>query len=223
MARQDAGMDRSDAIDLVERVIDTVDEERLPVPVREVWVYGDVALGLDPIDRLDIYLTKDLLLGETSETDPETLAEEFGVDGIGSTVRTEWAKEHPEWIRTNDAGYAAPERCLAAHLLDGVEAPVHLEVCNTGFEDNVTQRLEGARVREAYGEVIDPRGVCLWIDGIRSEDALEDLRRGELVFPTLPEALEMLGATEAEAQSAAAEISERRTVAEGPSVRGDVV
>lgn len=216
-------MDRSVAVDLVERVIDTVEEETLPVPVREVWVYGDVALGLDPIERLDIYLTKDLLLGEGTEADPEALSEEFGVEGIGSTVRVPWAREHSEWIRTNDAGYAAPERCLAAHLLDGVGAPVHLEVCNTGFEDNVTQRLEGARARDAYGEVIDPRGVCLWLDGIRSDDALENLRGGELVFPPLPEALEMLGATEAEAQRAASEITDRRTAAEEPSVRGDVV
>ena len=32
------------------------------MPVREVWVYGDVALGLDPVERLDVYLTKDILL-----------------------------------------------------------------------------------------------------------------------------------------------------------------
>jgi hypothetical protein len=216
-------MERADAVDLVKRIIDIVDGETLPVPVREVWVYGDVALGLDPIDRLDIYVTKDLLMRTDDEADAESLQRELGVDGIGSTVRASWARDHPEWVRTNDAGYAAPERCLAAHLLPDVEAPVHLEVCNTGFEDNVTQRLEGARARDAYEEVIDPRGVCLYLDGMRSEDALERLEAGELVFPTLPEALEMLGAPPEEAEQAASVLEGRRETASGPSVRGDVV
>lgn len=216
------GMERAAAVALVERVIETVETETLPVPVREVWVYGDVALGLDPIDRLDIYVTKDLLLGEGTD-DADEVAAELGVDGIGSTVKAEWAREHPAWVRTNDAGYAAPEQCLAAHLLAGVDAPVHLEVCNTGFEDNVTQRLAAARSRESYGEVIDPRGVCLWLEGTKSDDALEELRVGDLVFPTLTEALQMLGADESEAKRAATVVSDRRAGATGTSVRGDVV
>lgn len=216
-------MERADAIDLVTRILERVEEETMPVPVREVWVYGDIALGLDPIDRLDVYVTKDLLLGGDEADDAETLSRELGVEGIGSTVRTAWAREHPEWVRTNDAGYAAPERCLAAHLLDGVDDAVHLEVCNTGFEDNVTQRLEGARARDAYEEVIDPRGVCLYLDGVRSEEALDRLAAGELVFPTLPEALEMLGASQEEAEHASTVVQGRRESASGTSVRGDVV
>lgn len=216
-------MDRAEAVALVDRVIETVETETLPVPVREVWVYGDVALGLDPIDRLDIYVTKDLLLGETADEDAGQLSAELGVEGIGSTVKAEWARQHPEWVRTNDAGYAAPEQCLAAHLLAGVDAPVHLEVCNTGFEDNVTQRLRAALSRASYGEVIDPRGVCLWLEGTKSEDALEELRSGDLVFPTLPEALQMLGADDSEAEEAARVVSNRRADASGTSVRGDVV
>jgi hypothetical protein len=217
------GMERAAAVALVERVIEAVETETLPVPVREVWVYGDVALGLDPIDRLDIYVTKDLLLGETADDTAQQVAAELGVDGIGSTVKAAWAREHPEWIRTNEAGYAAPEQCLAAHLLAGVDGPVHLEVCNTGFEDNVTQRLAAARDRERYGEVIDPRGVCLWLEGTKSDEALEDLSAGDLVFPTLPEALQMLGADESEAKRAATVVSDRRAGATGTSVRGDVV
>ena len=47
------GFDRAEAVDRVERLVETVETERMPVPVRELWVYGDLALGLDPIDRLD--------------------------------------------------------------------------------------------------------------------------------------------------------------------------
>ncbi|MFB6153708.1 MAG: hypothetical protein ABEJ27_05600 [Halodesulfurarchaeum sp.] len=213
-------MERAAAVEAVERVLRRVEEEQLPVPVQELWVYGDAALGLDPIDRLDIYVAKDLLFGE-AEAGKE--AADLDVKGVGSTVRAAWARKHPEWVRTNEAGYAAPERCLAAHLLDGIEGPVHLEVCNSGFENNVTQRLEGAIARDAFEEVLDPRGVCLWLEGARSEDALEKLRAGELVFPTLPDALEMLGADAEAATRAAKVVGERRALAEGTSVRGDVV
>lgn len=214
-------MDRATAVDFVETILDTVETETLPVPVTELWVYGDIALGLDPLDRLDVYVTKEVLL--RSDGGDDALASELGIDGIGSTVRTAWAKENPELVRANEAGYAAPERCLAAHLLGDIDAPVHLEVCNTGFEDNVTQRLRGARDREAYEEVIDPRGVCLYAHGERSDDALEKLRESELAFPTLPEALEMLGAEPEEAETAAAVVRDRRAAATGTSVRGDVV
>jgi len=220
-------MDRTDALDRVATVLDRVEDERMPVPVREVWVYGDVALGLDPIERLDVYVTKDLLLGgdrEGADGTAERFERSHGVKGVGRSVAADWAEAFPEYLRATDAGYAAPERCLAAHLLDGAgDDPVHLEVCNASFDDNVTQRLKGAMAREAYGQILDPRGVCLWVDGTRSEDAMAKLRGGDLVFPTLPEALGMLGMDEAEAETAAETLRAARDGQEGTSVRGDVV
>jgi hypothetical protein len=214
-------LSRSEAVERVERLVDTVERERMPVPVREVWVYGDVALGLDPVERLDVYLTKDVLLdGEADRT--EEFRAEYGVEGVGKTVRADWAAEHPEFLRANAGGYAAPEQCLGAHLLADDE-PVHLEVCNAGFEDNVTQRLEGALARETYENVLDPRGACLWVEGRRSDEAFEKLREGEYVFPTLSGALEMLGADESEADRAADVVREYRASQEGATVRGDVV
>lgn len=213
-------MDRTAAIERVERLVETVDAERMPVPVREVWVYGDVALGLDPVDRLNVYLTKDLFM--RSEEPSADANEPHGVKGIGKTVGAEWAAEYPEHVRTNPNGYAAPEKCLAAHLLDDDE-PIHLEVCNASFENNVTQRLKGARMRESYEQILDPRGVCLWVDGQRSDEAFRKLRGGELVFPTLPGALEMLGMDAEEAERAANEVQSYRERQEGATVRGDVV
>lgn len=230
-------MDRDTAADHLEALLETVESGDLPVPVREVWAYGDIALGLDPVDRLEVYVTKDLLLrddtaredsadrqaGSEHSADPEAeLREEFGIRGIGRTVRAAWAMAHPDLLRANDAGYAAPERCLAAQLLPEDE-PVHLEVCNTGFEDNVTQRLAGARARETYAEVLDPRAVCLWIDGERSPTALDRLRAGDFVFPTLAEALEMLGMAPDEAERTAAAVRDYRVEQSGATVRGDVV
>jgi hypothetical protein len=116
----------------------------------------------------------------------------------------------------------APERCLAAHLIDEGE-PIHLEVCNSGFERNVTQRLEGAQARETYTEIIDPRGACVWVDGRRSHEAFEKLRSGDYVFPTLEGALEMVGLDEAEAEMAAAAVRDYREGQDGVSVRGDVL
>ncbi|QHS16895.1 DUF7095 family protein [Halopenitus persicus] len=218
-------MDRTDAIDRVETILETVESDPMPVPVREVWVYGDVALGLDPIDRLDVYVTKDVLLGDdredtdAGEPDPDALE---GVRGIGKTIRTEWAQRYPDLVRTNPNGYAAPEKCLAAHLLPADE-PVHLEVCNTGFDRNVTQRLNGAVARETYAEVLDPRGVCLWVDGERDDEALERLREGSFAMPTLEEALSMLGADDDVAAEAAETVHRERDRSTGSSVRGDVV
>ncbi|PSP46548.1 hypothetical protein BRC69_03340, partial [Halobacteriales archaeon QH_6_66_25] len=63
----------------------------------------------------------------------------------------------------------------------------------------------------------------LWLDGQRSEDAFAKLRDGEFVFPTLPDALGMLGLDEDEAEQAAAAIEQYREEREGVSVRGDVV
>jgi hypothetical protein len=213
--------DRTLAIERIEEFVETVESETMPVPVREIWVFGDLALGLDPIERLDIYVTKDLLLSGDSEAE-QAFIESHGIEGVGKTVRGEWAREHPEYLRGTTSGYAAPAKCLAAHLVDESE-PIHLEVCNASFEDNVTQRLEGARARENYEEILDPRGACLWVDGTRSTTAFEKLRNGEFVFPTLPEALEMLGLDETEAADAATAVKEFRTQQSGSSIRGDIV
>lgn len=212
--------DRERAVDRAEAVVDTVEREQMPVPVREVWVYGDVALGLDPIERLDIYVTKDILLHDDADREAEFI-EEYGIESVGKTVRAEWAEEHPEYLRATAGGHAAPEQCLGAHLLG--DEPVHLEVCNASFEDNVKQRLTGALARENYEQILDPRGVCLWKEGTRSTEAIEKLRAGELVFPTLPEALEMLGADAEPASEAADALAAARETQEGRSVRGDVL
>ena len=71
--------------------------------------------------------------------------------------------------------------------------------------------------------MLDPRGVCLWVDGERSPTAFEKLRSGEFVFPTLSEALGMIGAEPEQAEAAAAALREYRGTREGPTVRGDVV
>jgi hypothetical protein len=213
-------MNREAALDRVEAIIDTVESDPMPVPVREIWVYGDVALGLDPVDRLNVYVTKDIhLRGEDSNTDFEAA---YGVKGVGASVSAEWAEQCPEHLRANDSGHAAPEKCLAAHLLPEDE-PVHLEVCNASFEDNVTQRLKGAMARDAYEQILDPRGVCLWIDGQRDQDAMAKLRGGELPFPTLSGALEMLGLDEPTATTAAEALEAHRAEQTGSTVRGDVV
>jgi hypothetical protein len=245
-------MDRDDALDRVAEIVDLVarsatsdraagddaggrgagerrtasdaddDPPLLPVPVREVWVYGDVALGLDPIDRLDVYVTKDLLMRDVDDDRAATFEERYGVAGVGKTVDADWAAAYPEHLRANDSGHAAPERCLAAHLVDDDE-PIHLEVCNASFGDNVTQRLRGAMARDAPEEILDPRGVCLWADGRRDREALAKLRAGEFAFPTLPEALEMLGLDADAAADAADAMAERRAQRTGRTVRGDVV
>lgn len=213
--------DRGRAVERVEQLVETVEAETMPVPVREIWVFGDIALGLDPVERLDVYVTKDILLSDDPEGEEE-FVDSHGVHGVGKTVRTEWAKEFPEYLRASTSGYAAPEKCLAAHLLDEDE-PIHLEVCNASFEDNVMQRLEGAKARNNYEELLDPRGACLWIDGQRSESAFEKLRAGEFVLPTLSGALEMLGLEEGEGTEAAEAIEQFRERQSGVSVRGDVV
>ncbi len=215
-------MERSVAIERVEEIVDTVENDTMPVPVREVWVYGDIALGLDPIDRLDVYVTKDILLRGDDADREEEFVESHGVKGVGKTVRTAWADAHSDLIRASENGYTAPEKCLAAHLLPENE-PVHLEVCNSSFEDNVTQRLRGAMARNAYEQILDPRGVCLWVDGQRSEEAFRKLREGEFAFPTLPTALEMLGMDEAKSDEAAGAVESYRRRQDGTTIRGDVV
>ncbi|MFD1642676.1 DUF7095 family protein [Halohasta litorea] len=214
-------LDRDSALDRVEQLIETVDADPMPVPVREIWVYGDVALGLDPIERLDIYLKKDIRLRGDSET-AEAYHEKHGVKGIGQSVSAEWAEQFPEYVRANDNGHAAPEKCLAAHLLGGNE-PIHLEVCNASFDENVTQRLRGALARESYEQILDPRGVCLWVDGQWDDDLLGKLRGGELPFPTLSGALEQMGVDSETAEAAAERVSRYRTEQTGATVRGDVI
>ena len=214
-------MDRTSALTRIETLLDTVETGPLPVPVREVWVYGDLALGLDPIDRLDVYVTKDLLLGGDAEAG-DAFETDHGVRGVGTSVSAEWAAEHPELVRTGAGGRAAPEKCLAAYLLPDDE-PTHLEVCNAPFEQNVRRRLDAALDRDAYDQVIDPRGVCLYAEGRRSDSALDKLRGSDLAFPTLPESLSMLGADEDAAAAAANAIATARTSQSGRSVRGDVV
>ncbi|WP_049921465.1 DUF7095 family protein [Halopiger djelfimassiliensis] len=222
-----SGYPRSDAVDRLERLVGTVENERMPVPVREVWAFGDVALGLDPVERLDVYLTKDILMRDDSdavETDVSDSSAALGVEGVGKSVRADWAAEYPEYVRANPNGHAAPERCLAAHLLaDDEDEPIHLEVCNASFEDNVTQRLRGAKRREDYTQLLDPRGVCLWADGTRSEEAFRKLRESDLALPTLSDALEMLGLGAEEAATAARQLHAWREEQDGVTVRGDVV
>jgi hypothetical protein len=214
-------MDRTAALDRVETILDTVESDPMPVPIREVWVYGDVALGLDPIERLDVYVTKDLYLRGDKDAAAE-FEQSHGVKGVGKSVSAEWAREFPDHIRVNDNGYAAPEKCLAAHLLPEDE-PVHLEVCNAPFDDNVTRRLQAALDRDAYEQVLDPRGVQLWADGTRAEESLAKLRGGELPFPTLTGAFEMLEIDEERARKIAEAIKSGREGQESASVRGDVV
>ncbi|ELY58607.1 DUF7095 family protein [Natronococcus jeotgali] len=214
---------REDAVDRLETLVETVERERTPVPVREIWAFGDVALGLDPVERLDVYLTKDVLMRDDgSSTDGTDVGEEYGIEGVGQSVRADWAAEYPEYLRANANGHAAPEKCLAAQLL-GEDEPIHLEVCNAGFEDNVTQRLRGAKLREDYTRLLDPRGVCLWVDGTKSDEAFRKLRESDLALPTLSAALEMLGMDETEASEAARDVHAWREQQEGATVRGDVV
>ena len=214
-------MDRDVAVDRLEAVVETVSTEPMAVPIREVWAFGDVSLGMDPIDRLGVYVTKDLLFRDDADREEEFVAS-HGIQGVGKTVSAEWAEAFSEHLRSNPNGYAAPEKCLAAHLLPDDE-PVHLEVCNSGFERNVTQRLEAAKARGDYEQILDPRGVCLWVDGERSDEAFRKLRQGDLVLPTLPSALEMLGMDPDEAETAAETLQSYRKRQEGASVRGDVV
>ena len=216
---------RTEAVSRLRDVVEAVQNEPMPVPVREVWAFGDVVLGMDPVDRLCVYLTKDLLFKDDPEREREFEAE-LGVSGIGKTVSAAWAEAYPEHIRANKNGHVAPEQCLAAHLFEADE-PIHLEVCNTGFENNVTQRLKGARAREDYTQLLDPRAACLWVDtddgGQTSTEAFRRLETGEFVFPTLSAAFETLGMEPDEAETAAETLRGYRSEDDGVSVRGDVV
>ena len=63
----------------------------------------------------------------------------------------------------------------------------------------------------------------MWRDGVRSDEALEKLRDGAYVFPTLEEALSMLGLDDEEASAAADTLISWKADLEGQSVRGDVI
>lgn len=212
---------RNRAVNRLETLVETVETDLLPVPIREIWVFGPLALGVDPLQRIDVYLTKDILLKDESGREQEFI-DRHGIEGVGKTVRAAWAERYPEHLRAGRGGYAAPEKCLGAHLV-GEDEPIHLEICNASFDDNVTQRARGAQARETYEQVLDPRGVCLWAEGKRSETAFEKLRTGEYVFPTLPDALSMLGLSEEEAATAATAVNGVREAETGRSVRGDVL
>jgi hypothetical protein len=216
---------RTEAVSRLREIVEAVEAGPMPVPVREVWAFGDVVLGKDPIDRLDVYLTKDLLFKDAPEREAE-FERRLGVAGVGKTVSAAWAERFPDRVRANGNGHAAPERCLAAHLFEDDE-PVHLEVCNAGFENNVTRRLKGARARDDYTQLLDPRAACLWVDtddgGRTSAEAFRKLEAGAFVFPTLSAALESLGMDPDEAETAAETLRDRRTGGDGVSVRGDVV
>ncbi len=219
-------MELGTAIDRLEGIVDRVETEPMPVPVREVWAFGDVALGLDPIQRLDVYVTKDVIMGGDADAAAE-FESEYGIKGVGTTVDAAWARANRDRVRASENGYAAPEKCLAAELVgEGAgtdDEPIHLEVCNASFGDNVAQRLKGALAREAYGDALDPRGVCLWVDGQRDEEAFTKLREAAFAMPTLPDAFGMLGADDADAEAAASALSAERATQEGASVRGDMV
>ncbi len=212
---------RNRAVNRVEALVETVETDLLPVPIREIWVFGPLALGVDPLQRIDVYLTKDIMLKYDSEREQEFI-ERHGIEGVGKTVSAEWAERYPDALRAGRGGYAAPEKCLGAHLTDEDE-PIHLEICNASFDDNVIQRANGAQARETYEQILDPRGVCLWAEGQRSETAFEKLRTGEYVFPTLPDALSMLGLSEEAAETAATTVETLRADETGRSVRGDVL
>jgi hypothetical protein len=219
------GYSRAEAVERLRGIVDAVESGPLPVPVREVWAFGDVVLGMDPVERLDVYVTKDLLFDDDPERETE-FESKYGVSGVGKTVSAAWAERFPEALEATAAGHAAPERCLAAHLFESGE-PVRLEVCNAGFESNVTQRLAGARETGEYGRLLDPRAVCLWVDteggGERSEEAFDRLEDGAFAFPTLAASLETLGMDEPEAERAAETLRRERSGTDGIDVRSDVV
>jgi hypothetical protein len=56
-----------------------------------------------------------------------------------------------------------------------------------------------------------------------SDEAFRTLRESELPFPTLSEALEMLGLDKSESEEAARTLQQWRESQDGATVRGDVV
>lgn len=66
-------MDRTAAVSRLESIVETVATESLPVDVTEVWVYGDLALGHEPVERLDVFFATDA----GADADHEALADRF--------------------------------------------------------------------------------------------------------------------------------------------------
>jgi len=114
-------MDREQAVARLETLVDRVERETMPVPVREVWAFGDVALGLDPVERLDVYLTKDVIMGGDSDA-AANFAAEYGVKGVGTSVHAEGAQRTLTACARATTGTPPPEKCLAAELVDDSEA-----------------------------------------------------------------------------------------------------
>lgn len=223
---------RDEAVTRLESLINTIETDPMPVPIQEIWVFGDVVLGVDPVDRLEIYLTKDLLFKDEPEKEAD-FRDDLGISGVGKTVAARWANKFPEHVRANTNGHAAPEKCLAAHLV-GANEPIHLEVCNTGFQRNVQQRIQAAHELQDYSTLLDPRAVCLWIAagcntvapnsiGERSQAAITKLRDGSFVFPTLEKALELLDMDSVTATSAAKQLQNAQDQSDGRTVRGDII
>ena len=52
---------RDAAVARFRRPVETIEPDRLSVPVRAVWVYVDAAPGMNPVDRLGVHFTKDPL------------------------------------------------------------------------------------------------------------------------------------------------------------------
>ncbi|ERH10384.1 MAG: hypothetical protein J07HX64_02157 [halophilic archaeon J07HX64] len=90
---------REETADRVEPPAETDETERLPVSVRGVWVFGDPAPGFDPVGRLEVHPTKNILLTGSSGREGE-FTETHGVRGIGRTVRVRWVDRYPSvWGR----------------------------------------------------------------------------------------------------------------------------
>ena len=217
-----AGIDRERAVATIERMLDRASDP-LPVPLREIWVAGDIVVGLDPVPRVDIYLTKELLFKDNPEREAE-FEEKYGISGVGKSVRAEWADEHPDLLRADDSGYVDPAACLVAHLLpDTDDLPIRVTVSNTGFERAVPKRL--GKFDDGDDTLpLDPRAALLWADegdgGTVSSSALEKLRDNEFVFATLEQALAMVD-DDADTEAAADAI--RGVGTDGRTIESDVV
>lgn len=219
------GITRETAVETIERIVSAIESDPMPVPVSELWAYGDVVVGLDPVPRVELYLSKDLLFKDSPEAEP-AFEESHGIAGVGKTVAADWARRFPQHLRGTDEGHADPVRCLGAQLL-APDQPVHLEVGNASFENSVRQRLRRARESGDWERVLDPRAACLWATtedgGQRSPEALERLLTGSVAVPTLARSLRMLDVEETAIDAATSAIGRSRDAGSGASVSGDIV
>jgi len=164
-------IDRDAALDRVEQLIETVDTEPLPVPVREIWVYGDVALGLDPIDRLDIYVKKDIRLRGDSETAEDAMArieageadfaeivEERGLDltdtDMGDVSRAALGDAGDPVFALEEPGVVGPVETALGPALFRMNAI--LDAQEVAFED-VRDELRDEYARDRAARFIDQR------------------------------------------------------------------